>query len=86
MFEKVLKENGIIQETQNMIIGQGLVLENDHTKQMIHASLFKTQGGKEIHRRYESLLPCLVDKLGTFTNIPDQEVIKQDSFKEDEQE
>jgi len=75
MFEKVLKVNCIIGLTQNMITDG-----KSSDKSKIKGS------GKEMQRRCESLLPCLVDKLGTFTNIPDQEVIKQDEIKEEEQD
>jgi CRP-like cAMP-binding protein len=45
-----------------------------------------TSGAHDIHKRHKSLLPCLVDKLGTVTSIPDKEIIKQDDFKDDDME
>ena len=69
-----------------MILGPEM--KNDNVQEK-NNSLLEQLGANQSgdsQKRHSSLLPCLVDKLGTFTNIPDQDVVKQDEFKEDEQD
>ena len=54
--------------------------------ELIYSHAMIVAPGLDMQGRGKSLLPCLVDKLGTFTNIPDQQVLKQDETKEDETE
>ena len=69
-----------------MILGPETKNDSVKEKNNSLSELLGANQSGDSHKRHSSLLPCLVDKLGTFTNVPDQDVVKQDEFKEDEQD